>query len=269
MVLIDMMNMVFTRYYITNRVLKEQGKEFNKDTVSDFYYNFFSFFNKLIKEYEKVIVCWEGENSLEWRRSIYPDYKRNRDEKKSEEEYKLIMGTIPVIKEILSAYPVKQLSVKGSEADDVIFTLSTFYKNEHHTVISTDKDLTQILNINPDVTIYSPIKRKIAEFHPFLVEEKAIVGDKSDNIGGLYRVGIKTFEKMLKDATLKNKIMSKGNNKEIYKSLLKIIDLRNIPKALKEKIIAEEKNIDYNIFDNQKIEEFYFEYRLKDLLMKQ
>ena len=267
MVLIDMMNMIFIEYHMTKRVLKEQDKEFDKDSLSLFYHNFFTFFNKILREYNEVIVCWEGENSLSWRRSIYPEYKRNRDEKKTEEDYKLLMKTIPVIQQALMSFPVKQLTIKGAEADDVIFTLSTHYKGPH-TIISTDKDLTQILSLNPNVTIYNPIKKKIVKPHPYLVEEKAIVGDKSDNIGGLYRVGIKTFQKMIEDRALFNKIMSKGNNKEIYKQLLKIIDLRNIPEDLQEKIIDEEKKISYNKLDNQKIEEFYFENKLKDLLMR-
>lgn len=267
MVLLDMMNIVFIEYHMTKRVLKEQEREFDKENLPFFYHNFFTFFNKIVREYNNIVVCWEGERSLDWRREIYPDYKRNRDEKKAEDDYKILISTIPVIQDALSGFPVKQLSVKGAEADDVIFVLSTFYK-KGHTIISTDKDLTQILAINPNVTIYNPIKKTVAKYHPYLVEEKAIVGDKSDNIGGLYRVGIKTFEKMMEDRALFNKVMSKGNNKEIYKQLLKIIDLRNIPKDLQEKIIDEEKKIDYNKLDNQKIEEFYFEHKLKELLMR-
>ncbi len=267
MVLVDMMNMVFIQFHMTKRILADREEEFNEENISLFYHNFFTFINRLNNDYGNLVLCWEGKNSLEWRRNIFPDYKRNRDEKKGEDDYKLIMSKIPVLQEVLNSYPVKQLFVDGAEADDVIFTLAMHHEGSH-VIISTDKDLTQILQHKPDVIVYNPIRKTIAKPHPYLVEEKAIVGDKSDNIGGLYRVGIKGFEKMMNDRVVYNKVMSKDNNKEIFKQLLKIIDLRNIPKELQEKIIDKEKEIEYNSFNRQTIEEFYFENRLKDLLMR-
>ena len=268
MILIDMMNMVFIEYYMTKRVLKERGKEeFTKEDIPFYYHNFFTFFNRIIKEYGEVVVCWEGEDSLKWRRDIFPDYKRNRDGKKGEEDYKTLMGCIPEIRECLNNYPVKQLSVKGAEADDLIFTLAMHYDGDH-TIISTDKDLTQILKFKPEISIYNPIKKTFAKPHKYLVEEKAIVGDKSDNIGGLYRVGEKKFEKMMEDKVFFNSIMNKGNNKEIFKQLLKIIDLRNIPNELKSRIVEANENTNYNTLQRENVEEFYFRYKLKELLMK-
>lgn len=267
MILLDMMNLMFIEYHMTRRVLKDRGEEFGEHNVSFFYHNFFTFFNKIIRDYEKVVVCWEGENSLAWRRSIFPDYKRNREDKKDDPGYKILMSCIPEIQRCMNGYPVKQMCIAGAEADDVIFVLATHCEGDH-IIISTDKDLTQILEFKPNTVIYNPIRKTVAKPHKYLIEEKAIVGDKSDNIGGLYRIGIKKFEKMMQDRKMFNAVMNKGNNKEIYKQLLKIIDLRNIPKELQERILKEEQNIEYNTFDRQLIEEFYFEYRLKDLLMR-
>jgi len=263
-----MLNIVFIEFYMTKKELKDQGKEeFTKEDIPFFYHNFFTFFNRIIREYNNVIGCWEGEGSLDWRRSVFPDYKRNRDVKKSEDDYKILMGLIPELRECLNSYPMKQLSVQGAEGDDLMFTLAMHYDGDH-TLITTDKDLSQILKYKPNVSIYNPIKKTYAKLNENIIVEKAIVGDKGDNIGGLYRVGIKTFEKMMEDKILFNSIMSKGNNKEIFKQFLKIIDLKEIPDDLKKRIIKENENTPYNSFDKGSIEEFYFKHKLKELLMK-
>lgn len=264
-----MMNVFYIEFYMTKRILKEQGKEeFTEEDIPLFYHNFFTFFNKIIREYSEVVACWEGRNSLEWRRNIFPDYKRDRDTKKGEPEYKTLMSCIPDIQECLNYYPIKQISVDGAEADDVMFVIANHYRDEKHVIMTSDKDLVQIKNVNPNVDVYNPVKKKFLQAEKNIVEEKAIVGDKSDNIGGLYRVGIKTFEKMIEDRVVFNKVMSKGNNKEIFKQFLKIVDLRNIPESLKENIISEFEKTKYNIFQKDQIEAFFFKNKLKDLLMR-
>ena len=72
-----------------------------------------------------------------------------------------------------------------------------------------------------------------------IIAEKAIVGDSSDNIKGLPRVGGKTFEKMLTDKTEWAKIMGKGDNATLYETILDIVDLRRYPKEYHDKIIEE------------------------------
>lgn len=262
-----MMNVVFIEFHMTKRELKNQGKEeFTKEDIPFFFHNFFTFFNKITREYDDVVGCWEGNRSLDWRRSIFPDYKRNRDVKKNENEYKLLMSLIPEIRECLDSYSIKQLAVDGAEGDDLMFTLAMHYDGEH-TLITTDKDLTQILIHKPKVAVYNPIKKTYAKVNKNIVEEKAIIGDRADNIGGLYRIGPKTFEKMMEDRSLYNSVMCKGENKEVFKQFLKIIDLRNIPNELKERIIKANEETPYNTFRKDKIEEFYFKYKLKELLM--
>lgn len=263
-----MMNVVFIEYYMTKRSLKDMGvEEFTEEEVPFYYHNLFTFLNKINREYEDVVICWEGKNSLKWRRKIFPDYKRNRDARKGENDYRVLMNSLNEVKECLNFYPFKQLRVYGAEADDLMFTLAMAFEGTH-TLITTDKDLSQILKHKPETMVYNPIKKSFAKPHKYLVEEKAIVGDKSDNIGGLYRVGIKTFEKMMEDRTVFNKIMEKGNNKEVFRQLLKIIDLRNIPEELKENIVKEYKETPFNEFNRGEIEAFYFKHKLKDLLMR-
>lgn len=246
---------------------EEQGREeFLEEDIPFYYHTFFTFFNKINREYRDIIACWEGPASLEWRRSIFPDYKRNRDESKNEEGYKTLLEAVKTLKKVLNNYPIKQLSVRGAEADDVIFTLAMALDGDH-TIISTDGDFAQILNYKPNIIIYNPIRKTVAAPNKYILEEKAIIGDKSDNIGGLYRIGEKTFEKMMEDEALYNKVMNKDNNKAIFEEFMKIVDLRRIPEELKNNIIKANEETPFNVMDRESIEEFYFDNRLKELLM--
>jgi len=95
--------------------------------------------------------------------------------------------------------------------------------------------------------------------------EKAICGDTSDHIPGLYRVGPKTLEKMLVDKTLWNKKMA-GGNQEIYESFLKIVDLSVFPEEKHEEAVKQFYEKDYNLFDPNQIELFYYENKMQDHL---
>ncbi len=269
--LVDFMNSVFISFNQARRLIHEKkiekGEEpvFSREDIPFFYHVLFKKFNNYFSTYGKIYVCMEGYNSLEWRRSIFPDYKRNRDKSKSEDEYKIIKETFPVIEEIMKLYPTKIIKVNEAEADDAIFVLSEKYKDENVIIISTDNDLSQIINRFDNVKLYNPIKMKYVEKQPHILLEKAIVGDTSDNIPGLNRIGEKTFQKMMEDKKLFNEKMKNGN-KEIVETFLKIIDLSRIPQTTKQKILDEDEKILFNEFNSEEIESFYFNNKLKDLL---
>ena len=106
-------------------------------------------------------------------------------------------------------------------------------QGEEVLVISSDGDLVQIMNHVDGVQIYNPVKRVFLEKDPDVVMRKAIVGDVSDHIPGLYRIGPKTFEKMLLDKALFSEKM-KGDNREIFERFKKIVDLSVFPKDNEE-----------------------------------
>ena len=260
-----MLNVLFINFYVTQSELRKQGKdEFTEDDIPFFFHFLFNKMNTFFSTYGKLDICWDGSQSLEWRRSIYPDYKRNRDKRKSENSYKTLMSTIPKVSEGLWNYPCRQITVARVEADDIIYALSERYKDEEITIISSDKDLVQICNFFDRVTVFNPIKFRTTELNENIIEEKAVCGDASDNIPGLYRVGIKTFEKMLADHNLWAKKISEKNNKEIFEKFLKIIDLRRFP--YKQDILDVEEKLKYNEFNPDLIEMFYWENKLKDLM---
>jgi len=267
-VLLDAMNVVFVSFYATKSELFKQGIiEFKEENVPFFFHFLFNKIHTYFSDFGKLDICWDGKNSLEWRRSIFPEYKRNRDKRKEDPSYKTLISIIPKIQEGLKLYPCRQIEVEKAEADDVIFALSEKYSDEDVLIISGDGDLVQIMDFFGDnIEQYHPIKRKYLEPVEYLIEKKAIIGDVSDNIPGLFRIGPKTFDKMKASQSLWNQIMSKANNRSIFESFKRIVDLRDFP--FKQDILEKEKDILYNNFVPDQIELFFWENRLKDLLMR-
>jgi len=268
MVLLDALNTFFITAHMSRSQLIKQGKELDEENINFFLHNFYNNFNSLIKEHGKMIVCWEGRKSTQWRQSIYPFYKANRDKMKGEDYYKNVVKTIPSIINILKYYPVKQLEVEFAEADDVIFSLSEHYHDKEEVlIISTDGDFGQIKNRFSTVKILNPITKKYATPSPYLIEEKCIVGDKSDNIPGISGIGKITFNKMLQDKVLFNKKMTRENI-QIFETFKKIVDLSNFFPEKRKEIVDLEQKTNYNNFDRDEIELYYFTSGLKDLLSR-
>lgn len=171
-------------------------------------YHFVNTLRRFIEEqnYDKVIVVWDGKNNSSQRRLIYADYKANRRETLNEQKKVSYDWQMSRIKQYLEDMFIRQLEVEGCEADDVIAYYCNISEDEHKTIFSSDKDLTQL--ISEKVTIYSPSERKylkqgemvnlkyISIPHENVKTFKIISGDASDNVHGIQYMGEKTFVKL-------------------------------------------------------------------------
>ena len=171
-------------------------------------YHFVNTLRRFIEEdnYDKVIVVWDGENNSTQRRLIYADYKMNRRQSLNEQKKASYDWQMSRIKQYLEDMFIRQLEVGGCEADDVIAYYCNISEDEHKTIFSSDKDLTQL--ISEMVTIYSPSEKKylkqgdkinlkdISIPHENIKTFKIISGDKSDNVNGIQYMGEKTFVKL-------------------------------------------------------------------------
>lgn len=266
-VLIDGMNIVFIEYNIARKKLHDEGKELNEENIGMYFHMIINKFNSIFSTYKNPIFCWEGKNSTKYRKDIFPGYKENRKKQRSEEEYKILKSTFQTIKKILTMYPCKQLEIEEVEGDDVIFALCEKFKNEDRVIVlSSDGDFAQLGNHFSNVMVYDPIRRREILSNKDIAIQKAVVGDSSDGIPGLYRIGPKTFEKMMEDKEEWNKVMLKDNNQKLFETFLSIIDLSKFPKEKHEEIRNVEESISYNKFDPDAIELFFWENGLKDLL---
>ena len=116
------------------------------------------------------------------------------------------------------------------EADDVIAWLSHNINDHDITIVTVDQDMYQLINEN--VSVYSPIKKITVNNTNFeqvtgvsrdnFLSYKALIGDKSDNIPGVPRVGKKTALKILTSSSIDD---LSQENREIYERNLKLMDL--------------------------------------------
>lgn len=185
--------------------------------VKDFYHNgkhvggvwhFLNTIRKFIDEYnfDKVVVFWDGDSNSSSRKIIYPKYKEHRRNDMNEFKQDSFNEQKERIKQYLEEMFVRQVLVDNNEADDLIAYYCQISENEHKTIFSGDKDLTQL--ISDKVTIYSPNSKKfykngdIIKLHDIEVPHdnvktcKVLMGDKSDNIDGIYFLGEKTLIKL-------------------------------------------------------------------------
>lgn len=145
-----------------------------------------------LKGKEQLYIA-DGVNGNERRRKYFPEYKRNR--KPVDQS---IYDGINFFKELLADAPqnVGYLEVPGYEADDVIANIAYLYslKGDEVQLISTDKDLTQLSQLNNVTTLGEP------KTDPKWVKlYKTMVGDSSDNIPGIKGFGQKSWDKLSDD----------------------------------------------------------------------
>ena len=170
-------------------------------------YHFLNTLRKQLDEYnyDKVIVFWDGDGNSSQRREIYPKYKLNR--RQDMNEFKLESYHIQKqrVKEYLEECFVRQIRVDNNESDDLIAYYCQIAKDENKTVFTADKDLLQL--IDSTTSIFSPMIKETYKMgdkvsvmghkvpHQNIITLKVIMGDKSDNIDGIERLGEKTFLK--------------------------------------------------------------------------
>ena len=114
------------------------------------------------------------------------------------------------IKKLCGLFNFTVQEIEDVEADDVIATLVSNFSEDKILISSPDKDLTQLVNENviqhnsmSDIFFdENGVKEKFGVFPNKVAELLALVGDKSDNIPGITKVGEKTAAKWLNELSL-------------------------------------------------------------------
>ena len=257
MIFVDFSGFLYSSFYIANKKCNERQKDLEKTDIME---SLFTQLNKLFSVYGKCYIVMDGKNGNEWRRKIYPEYKKNRVRS---DNIELLHSCRNEIESLLSFYPVKNIKVENAEADDCFYFLCEKYQKENKLILSSDNDLSQLLNYFDNLEIYDLFRKKYIKKDSLIIEKKMIIGDPSDNIPGISRVGKITFNKMLEDKELyKDKTK---NNEVLLEKFRKIIDLRLSPKFIKKELLKEDEK-DYNKYEPEEIEYFFFNKKHKRLL---
>ena len=143
-----------------------------------------------------------------FRHELYPDYKANRGPMPEE-----MAAQMPLLGESLEASGIPLLSEPGYEADDVMASTAMAAIEagfDHVVILSKDKDMSQI--VSDKIHLFHLTKGADGiDFGPEQVLEKyglppekirdylALMGDASDNVPGVPKVGPKTAIQLLND----------------------------------------------------------------------
>jgi|TARA_R100000008_G_scaffold83939_1_gene70141 5'-3' exonuclease len=209
--IIDALNQ-FLRAYIVNPTLSPNGDPIG-GTVG-----FLKILQKLCREVkpDKIVICWDGKGGSRRRKLVNKNYKEgrkplrlNRDIKNLTQEEELQNKVWQQLRtmEYLNNFPVIQLVSNGVEADDVISFVAQLpdFNGWQKVIVSSDKDFFQLLD--DETVVLRPTQQEVLNknaiiekfgIHPTnFALARAIVGDKSDNLGGVKGIGLPTIAKRL------------------------------------------------------------------------
>src|SRR5215216_1683517 len=146
-----------------------------------------------------------------FRDQIFPEYKGTREKMPDD-----LRPQIGRIREMVDAFNIPRLEMEGFEADDVLGSIARIANEQGLGVkiITGDRDLLQL--VNERTTVYlagddqnyitdEDVINKLGVRPVQVVDYKALVGDKSDNIPGVSGIGEKTAISLIeKFGTLDN-----------------------------------------------------------------
>jgi 5'-3' exonuclease len=151
-------------------------------------------------------LCWDGGLST-YRKTLYPEYKKGKKRKSEKIDREQLYEQMIDLRSLIRLLGIKQYRRKSVEADDVICQIADQYEGGDIIIVSTDKDFLQL--ITRTISVYNPVtgklwtKKNFAEFDglSFTPDEylqyHIILGDESDNITGVHRVGKVTAKNLI------------------------------------------------------------------------
>lgn len=219
-----------------------------------------------------------------FRHEAFPQYKAQRPA--TPEDIKL---SVPIIKEIISAFNIPILEVAGYEADDVIGTVSKLAEQKGFEVfmLTPDKDYAQL--VSEHIYIYRPrhgggyeilgVSEACAKWQitstAQIIDYLGLMGDSSDNIPGCPGVGEKTAVKLLADfGSIENLLNHTDELKgALKKKVEENVDMINFSKFLATIRLDVPIEFDEDLLvlqnpDVQKLKKIYADLEFKNLLSK-
>lgn len=167
-------------------------------------YGFTGFLCSLLEqtEAEHIGLAFDESLSKSYRNEIYPDYKANREPAPEELKRQFLWA-----RDVAEAMGLRCFSDQRYEADDLIGTLASHWRQRGHPVciVTSDKDLAQLIGKDDhwwDFTRNrkldpSRIKDKFGVHPHQIADYLALTGDSVDNIPGVPGVGPKSAAALL------------------------------------------------------------------------
>lgn len=228
LILIDGHSLAFRAYHALPADMATRAGEPTNAT-----YGFFSMLLNVLKEQRPDYVAVAFDVGRTFRHEQYAEYKGHRERTPPDLERQ-----IERIQQVIQAFNIPIFTAEGYEADDVLATLARQAEKQglETLIVTGDRDIVQCVSNRvhvltsgrrfSDTIVYDPAKvRERYGLTPRqLVDLKALIGDKSDNVPGVRGVGEKSALSLLQRY---------GSLESIYKHLNEITAKR-IRKALEQ-----------------------------------
>ena len=200
LVIIDTFNFLHRAYYAIPKSFRAPD-----NTPTNAVYGVCSMIISIINELKPdyMIAALDSQKPT-FRSEEFSNYKAQR--KEMDEELRV---QIPIVFDAIEKLGVMKLNCEGYEADDVIGTLVERYKDSFEIyILSNDRDMWQLITQTVRVLLPNTkgffeeinadnVKERLEFAREHLVDYKALRGDTSDNIPGVYGVGEVTAKKLI------------------------------------------------------------------------
>lgn len=284
-VIIDGNSLLFRAYYATAypgvEIMRSQD-----GTPTNAIFAFSNMMNKFLstlKEGECLFVAFDA-GKHNFRHDQLETYKANR--KPVPED---LVKQFPLVRDFLKALGIYQFEEVGFEGDDIAGTVAKLAEKEGYTVdvYTSDRDFLQLVTDKITVNILKTGLSNVVPMTPALVKEtygfeplqiidyKGLRGDASDNLPGIPGIGEVTAVKLLSEyGSFDNIVANADNIKGKVGQMIK--EHQNIGKISRDLAIIQTnielpfdiKDLEYQGYDFQTINEFCQKYGLKQFINK-
>jgi len=255
----------------------------SKGELTNAVYGFTSMLLNIIRDHKPTHMAVAFDVGRSFRHDKFEEYKATRERIPDE-----LAIQIDRIQELIDAFHIPVFTREGYEADDVLATLA--HQAEPHGALSLittgDRDLVQVVDDLiwvltsgrkfSDVIIYTPDKvRERYGLEPRqIVDLKALVGDKSDNIPGIRGIGEKTAVKLLQQwgdldniyahideitpTRVRNALIKGREEAYLSRALAQIVDVPGVDLDL--------KTCEFGDYDRQRVLRLFTELEFRTLI---
>lgn len=245
-------------------------------------FGFTSILLKLLEQDHPDYLAVTFDTGKTFRDDLFPDYKGTREKMPDD-----LRPQMERIRQIVDSFNIPRIEKEGYEADDVLGSLARKLAAEGFGVkiITGDRDLLQLVTDRILVNLPGRSLSDAKDYFPKdvikllgvkpeqVVDFKAMVGDKSDNIPGVTGVGEKTASTLLSTYSTLDNIYTHLD--EISDSIRKKLVLNKENAYLSQKLATIITDLDVKIdldmartehFDPAKVEELFRELEFRALM---
>ena len=182
-----------------------------------------------------------------FRNDIYKEYKANRQDTPED-----LIPQFSYIRKAVEAFNIPGVELANYEADDLIATYKeqAAKKNIKVTIISSDKDLMQLVDDNTFMMDTmkdryigkEEVKEKFGVYPDKVIDLQSLAGDSADNIPGVPGIGIKTAAELINQFGSLEKVLDNASSIKQPKRRQTLLD--NKDKALiSKKLVTLKKDV--------------------------